>query len=76
MVGRTGADDIVIIGSEEDQRFAVLYSESDDSLTGALVVNWPRALVSTRRAVATRTDRAEVAARLTGDGARSVTPAV
>ena len=46
------------------------------TLTGALVVNWPRALVSTRRAVATRTDRAEVAARLTGDGARSVTPAV
>ena len=76
VVGRTGADDIVIIGSEEDQRFAVLYSESGDSLTGALVVNWPRALVSTRRAVATRTDRAEVAARLTGDGARSVTPAV
>ncbi len=47
-----------------------------DPLTGALVVNWPRALVNTRRAVATRTDRAEVAARLSGDGARSVTPAV
>ncbi|HOV99878.1 MAG TPA: FAD-dependent oxidoreductase [Rhodoglobus sp.] len=76
VVGRTGTDDIVVIGSEENQRFAVLYSEDGEALTGALVVNWPRALVDARRAVAARTDRAEIAARLTGDAARPVTPAL
>lgn len=64
VVGRTGSDDVVILGSEEDARLAVLYSEDGTTLSGALIVNWPRALIEVRRAVTANAARAEVAERL------------
>ncbi|MFD4327565.1 NAD(P)/FAD-dependent oxidoreductase [Nocardioides sp. NPDC058538] len=44
--------------------FAVLYGDADGTLMGAAVVNWPKALVATRKALASRMSFAEVADRL------------
>lgn len=51
IVGHTGAADSQLLGAPTDGRFAVAYSEDGVHLTGAVVVNWPRALISARRAV-------------------------
>lgn len=64
LVGRTTSADAVTAGSEEDARFAVLYSEDGQRLSGCLVVNWPRALVEARRAVAARESRSALLRRL------------
>jgi NADPH-dependent 2,4-dienoyl-CoA reductase/sulfur reductase-like enzyme len=76
VVGRTGSEDIVVIGSEADERFAVLYSDDGEALTGALVVNWPRALIDARRGVASGARRSDVATRLSGNGMHPVAPAL
>jgi len=73
---RTGSEDIVVIGSEADERFAVLYSDDGEALTGALVVNWPRALIDARRGVASGARRSDVATRLSGNGMHPVAPAL
>ncbi|NWL10412.1 FAD-dependent oxidoreductase [Paenarthrobacter nitroguajacolicus] len=57
VVGRTGSEDFKVVGSPGESRFAVTYSDGT-SLVGAVIVNWPRALVACRRAVGQRT-RAE-----------------
>lgn len=44
--------------------FAVLYGEADGGLLGAAVANWPKALITTRKAMAAGTSFAEVAEKL------------
>lgn len=51
VVGHTGTEDFHVVGDTTAGRFAVIYSEDGDSATGAVVVNWPRALVRSRQAV-------------------------
>lgn len=59
IVGSTGSDHSTVIGDPADQRFGVVYGVGDQSLEGAVIVNWPRALIDARRSVASqgRTDR-------------------
>jgi len=64
VVGRTGSSDFQLLGDPAADRFAVLYSAEDGSLMGAVVVNWPRALVSSRRAVASRRSASELGVEL------------
>jgi NADPH-dependent 2,4-dienoyl-CoA reductase/sulfur reductase-like enzyme len=55
IAGQIGVDtcDIVeIIGDEATQRFAVLSSCDGASLSGIVAVNWPRALIAGRKALA------------------------
>lgn len=52
IVGRTGADDWTLVGGPASGRFAVAYSSPAGRLDGAVVVNWPRALIDARRSVA------------------------
>lgn len=70
VVGRTGAEDVLILGSEEDARLVALYSENGETLTGALIINWPRALIDTRRGVSSSAARADIVDRLSADRAR------
>lgn len=66
VVGRTGATDHELIGAPEDGRFAVTYTADGRKLTGAVIVNWPRALVACRRAIANGADIAAVRESLAG----------
>lgn len=70
VVGRTGSEDVVMLGSEADQRVAALYSDDGVTLTGALIVNWPRALIETRRGVASGGSRSDLVERLSTQQAR------
>ncbi|MCV7070460.1 FAD-dependent oxidoreductase, partial [Mycobacterium rufum] len=53
VAGRTtGLGDHVIVGDPlKDNRFAALYTEGEQQLSGAAIVNWPRALIECRRAL-------------------------
>ena len=66
IVGRAiGSLRRAIVGDwAEGNRFAVLYSEDGQTLTGAVVINWPRGLVESRRAVAAGQTLNDVNARL------------
>jgi NADPH-dependent 2,4-dienoyl-CoA reductase/sulfur reductase-like enzyme len=47
---------VEVIGEDtESGRFAGLYSLEEDTLSGMVVVNWPRALIAGRKALAERT---------------------
>lgn len=60
IAGRTGRSRHEILGDPAtDARFAVLYGEEDGPLDGLVTVNWPKALVTGRRALATGTALAE-----------------
>lgn len=52
------------IGSPEGGRFVVLYATEDGALRGAAVANWPKALVTTRKAMAAGHSLVEVADKL------------
>jgi phthalate 3,4-dioxygenase ferredoxin reductase subunit len=54
LAGRTGRDlDHVTVGSPDPGRsFAALYADPDGRLAGVMTVNWPRALLTCRRALA------------------------
>lgn len=56
VAGRTGGPrDHVLVGSPDDPDggfFAALYSEDGERLSGAVAVNWPRAILACRRALA------------------------
>jgi NADPH-dependent 2,4-dienoyl-CoA reductase/sulfur reductase-like enzyme len=55
LVGRTGGGDlshVVVEGADPERSFAALYADPDDALAGAVTVNWPRALLICRRALA------------------------
>lgn len=53
VVGRTsGITQHLVLGDPAvDNRFAVLYTRDGTSLCGAAVVNWPRALIASRKAL-------------------------
>lgn len=53
LTGRTGAglDHLTVHGADPGRSFAVLYGDPDGTLAGAVAVNWPRALITCRRAV-------------------------
>jgi NADPH-dependent 2,4-dienoyl-CoA reductase/sulfur reductase-like enzyme len=53
VVGRTsGTTEHVVVGDPAaDNRFAVLYTRDGTKLSGAAVVNWPRALIGCRKAL-------------------------
>ncbi len=53
LAGRTGGDlaHVTLPGADPARTFAVLYGHPDGGFAGALTVNWPRALVTCRRAV-------------------------
>ena len=57
LAGRTGGDlrHVTVPGSDPHRCFAVLYADAGDEFAGALVVNWPRALISCRRALLDKT---------------------
>jgi phthalate 3,4-dioxygenase ferredoxin reductase subunit len=56
LVGRTGGElcHELVPGADPDRAFAVLYADPDGSFAGAVTVNWPRALIACRRALAAR----------------------
>ncbi|NMH99879.1 FAD-dependent oxidoreductase [Pseudonocardia acidicola] len=66
IAGRTGTAHHEIIGDPTtDPRFAVLYTDAGDSaLSGLVTVNWPRALVAGRKALAAGAGLAELRSRL------------
>ncbi|MGE0843844.1 NAD(P)/FAD-dependent oxidoreductase [Pseudonocardia sp.] len=74
MVGRTSDDlrQIEVAGQDPDRCFAVLYSDAAATIAGAVVVNWPRALIACRRAVMSGATLDEVRGRLGGLRSRSV----
>ncbi|MGP9033016.1 NAD(P)/FAD-dependent oxidoreductase [Glutamicibacter mysorens] len=51
VVGHTGAAEFHIVGNTTVGRFAVIYTGGSGEACGAVIVNWPRALVKTRQAV-------------------------
>ncbi|MFD1237431.1 NAD(P)/FAD-dependent oxidoreductase [Pseudonocardia benzenivorans] len=60
IAGRTGRSRHEILGDPAtDARFAVLYGDEDGPLAGLVTVNWPKALVTGRRALAAGTTLAE-----------------
>jgi phthalate 3,4-dioxygenase ferredoxin reductase subunit len=52
LVGRTGGDldHVTVDGADPERSFAVLYADGE-CFSGALVVNWPKALVTARKAL-------------------------
>ncbi|HCA84093.1 MAG TPA: FAD-dependent oxidoreductase [Streptomyces sp.] len=66
LVGRPHAtDDTVLVGDPAEDRFAVLQRGVGGSFAGAVVVNWPKALVTCRKALADGADLEAVQAALT-----------
>lgn len=60
VVGRTGSSDHEIAGLPASGRFAVTYADGEGAFVGAVIVNWPRAMIASRRAVADRRQAAAV----------------
>jgi hypothetical protein len=50
---------------QESHPAAVLYGDGTGRISGAVTVNWPRALIECRRHVASKTPVTTVAARIT-----------
>ncbi len=74
VVGRTGAERYDLVGSPREGRFAVTYAADAGIITGAVIVNWPRALVACRRDVAAKGDVDEVRELLRSLAEKSTTP--
>lgn len=53
LAGRTGGDSdhVLVPGADPDRSFAVLYANPGGGFAGAVTVNWPRALITARRAL-------------------------
>ena len=53
VAGRTTGLETISLSADpvNDNRFAALYTEGEQQLTGAAIVNWPRALIECRRAL-------------------------
>ena len=64
IVGHTGSDHWTMVGDPAQDRFAVVYGESQGQAEGAVIVNWPRALVDARHSVASRAKADELIHRL------------
>lgn len=69
LVGRTGGDLVSdrIDGADPDRSFAVLYAGPDGRFAGAVAVNWPRAQIAARRALASGAALAEVREAIASD---------
>ncbi|MFF9808216.1 NAD(P)/FAD-dependent oxidoreductase [Streptomyces coeruleorubidus] len=54
LAGRTGDDlaHVTVEGADPTRTFAVLYADPEGGFSGAVTVNWPRALITCRRALA------------------------
>jgi NADPH-dependent 2,4-dienoyl-CoA reductase/sulfur reductase-like enzyme len=64
-VGLAGSSTHTVIGEVTNKaRFAVCYPDENGRLTGVVVVNWPKALVTARKAIALGAEYAEFTARL------------
>ncbi|MFF5991297.1 NAD(P)/FAD-dependent oxidoreductase [Prauserella flavalba] len=77
LTGRTGGrlGHLTVPGPDPDRSFAVLYADAEGTFTGAVTVNWPRALVACRQAVGTEAPAAEVRDRVTAARPRTTTGA-
>ena len=73
MVGRTGPARSRLSGRPAHVRFAVVYPEGA-RVPGAAIVNWPRALIAARRAVADRGDADALVTMLTEIIAKAPAP--
>ncbi|MEU3271081.1 FAD/NAD(P)-binding oxidoreductase [Saccharomonospora sp. NPDC006951] len=64
ITGRTGKDlsAVTVPGPDPARAFARLYAERDGRFAGAVTVNWPRALITCRKAVGTAASLEEVRA--------------
>tara|TARA_R100000365_G_C2747758_1_gene78009 strand:- start:3762 stop:4982 length:1221 start_codon:yes stop_codon:yes gene_type:complete len=64
IVGRTGSGNWTTIGAPADDRFAVVYGQNGHPVQGAVIVNWPRALIDARRSCASGTATETLVERL------------
>ncbi|HEX3790322.1 MAG TPA: FAD/NAD(P)-binding oxidoreductase [Pseudonocardiaceae bacterium] len=64
LAGRTGDGLAGVLLPGPGDSFAVLYPDGDQRLTGAVTVNWPRALVAARRAITARDPLDQVGAAI------------
>jgi len=66
VTGRTGgvAEHVLVGDPHADNQFAALYTEDGEHLSGAAIVNWPRALIECRRALKSRAGFADMRERL------------
>ena len=64
IVGLTGSDHWRIVGDPADDRFAIVYGVEGQPVQGAVIVNWPRALIDSRRSVAGQAPTEELVGRL------------
>lgn len=66
IVGNPGSDNATLIGDPDDNSFGIVYGIDDRPVEGAVIVNWPRALIAARRAVAAGTATDDLIGRLRG----------
>ncbi|MGH3589193.1 MAG: FAD-dependent oxidoreductase [Pseudonocardia sp.] len=66
VVGRAGGNSrhVMVGDPAQDNRFVALYSEDQQRLSGAAIVNWPRALIECRRAMSVGGSLAEVRSKI------------
>jgi len=80
VTGRAGgiATHVLVGNPADDNKFAALYTDDGQRLSGAAIVNWPRALIECRRALQVGGSladvRAKVEAQLTAPRNTAVTP--
>jgi NADPH-dependent 2,4-dienoyl-CoA reductase/sulfur reductase-like enzyme len=74
LAGRTGGDlrPVTVDRPDKASSFAVLYEAGDGRLAGAVAVNWPRALVTCRRALAGGQPLDDVLEAVTGHAGQTV----
>lgn len=70
VVGVVGGSSRLIRDPATPERFVALYGGESESLDGAVVVNWPKALLACRRAIAAGARLLDVAASLTSSAPR------
>lgn len=76
VTGRTGgiSEHVVIGDPHADNKFAALYTEDGQHLSGAAIVNWPRALIECRRALSTTANLVDLQASLVAARNRTRAP--
>lgn len=70
MAGRTLGAEARLLGDPETGRFAAIYSGSEERLMGVMTVNWPRAALLGRQALAAAQPASDLLGRLDALGAR------
>ncbi|QYF97098.1 NAD(P)/FAD-dependent oxidoreductase [Microbacterium sp. PAMC21962] len=64
IVGLTGSDHWTIVGDPAADRFAIVYGVDTQPVQGVVIVNWPRALIDSRRSVASAVATGDLTERL------------